>query len=249
MDLFRPPFLVQSSEKGLEECSFWQSENDPCLFFGNGIMVLAYVDDCIFFGKNGKAIDNVIETLRKKFDLTVNDVQEDTTVDVFNYLGIQVSINCNGVVTFKQQGLIQKILKYCGMEDCNRKWTLAATTPLGTDTNGTRFNANWDYATAISMLLYLSLNSHPDIQYAVHQCACFTHAPRLSHQMALLRICCYLKATADKRLSFQPTADLTLDCYIDADFASLYNIEHQTNLVCVKSCTGYVLLLGGCPLY
>jgi len=246
MDLFRPPFLVQSSEKGLEECSFWQSENDPCLFFGNGIMVLAY---CIFFGKNGKAINDVIETLRKKFDLTVDDVQEDAAVDVFSYLGVQVSIDRNGIVTFKQQGLIQKILKYCGMEDCNSKWTPAATTPLGTDANGARFNANWDYTTAIGMLLYLSSNSRPDIQYAVHQCARFTHAPRLSHQTALLRICRYLKVTADKGLSFQPTADLTLDCYVDADFAGLYNVEHQTDPVCVKSRTGYVLLLGGCPLY
>ncbi len=236
-------------KKGLEECGFQQSENDPCLFFGNGIMVLAYVDNCIFFGKNRKAIDDVIETLRKKFDLTIDDVQEDATVDVFSYLGIQVSIDCNGIVTFKQQGLIQKILKYCGMEDCNSKWMPAATTPLGTDANGARFNANWDYAMAIGMLLYLLLNSRPDIQYLVHQSACFTHALQLSHQTALLHICCNLKVMADKGLSFQPMADLTLDCYIDADFAGLYNVEHQMDPVCVKSCTGYVLLLGGCPLY
>jgi len=161
--------------------------------------------------------------------LTVGDVQEDATVDVFSYLGVQVSINCNGVVTFKQQGLIQNILTYCGMGDCNSKWMPAATTPLGMDAS-TRFNANWDYATAIGMLLYLLLNSHPDIQYAVHQCACFTHAPHLSHQTALLCICHYLKVMEDKGLSFQPTADLMLNCYIDADFAGLYNVEHQSSL-------------------
>jgi hypothetical protein len=31
--------------KGLMECGFKQSKNDPCLFFNNGIMVLVYVDD------------------------------------------------------------------------------------------------------------------------------------------------------------------------------------------------------------
>jgi len=41
---------------------------------------------------------------------------------------------------------------------------------------------------------------------------------------------------------------LTLDCYIDADFAGLYNVEHQNDPVCVKSQTGFVLTLGSCPL-
>ena len=50
-------------------------------------------------------------------------------------------------------------------------------------------------------------------------------------------------------MSFRPTSKLTLDCYADANFAGLYNVENHTNPVCVKSHTGYVLLLGGCPLF
>jgi len=235
--------------KGLEEVGFEQSDNDPCLFFGNGMMVLVYVDDCIFFGKDTKVIDDVIEQLRQRFELTVEDVQKDATVDVFSYLGVQVTIDKQGVVTFRQQGLTQKILKYCGMDECNKKWTPASTVPLGTDLNGQRFDAKWEYATAIGMLLYLSSNSRPDIQYAVHQCARFTHAPKQSHQQAVMRICHYLKATEDKGLSFKPSNELTLDCYADADFAGLYNVENHSDPVCVKSRTGFVLLLGGCPLF
>ncbi len=44
-------------------------------------------------------------------------------------------------------------------------------------------------------------------------------------------------------------SELTLDCYADVDFVSLYNIENHTNPVCVKSHTSYVLLLGSCPLF
>jgi len=234
---------------GLEDTSFTKSDNDPCLFFGNNMMVLVYVDDCIFFGKDAKAIDAVIERLRQRFELTVKDVQEDAKVDVFSYLGVQVTVDRSGTVTFIQQGLIHKVLKHCGMQDCNKKWTPASTIPLGTDPNGQRFDATWDYAAAIGMLLYLSSNSRPDIQYAVHQCARFTHTPKMSHQQAILRICRYLKATEDKGLSFRPTSELTLDCYADADFAGLYNVENHTDPVCVKSRTGYVLLLGGCPLF
>jgi len=47
---------------------------------------------------------------------------------------------------------------------------------------------------------------------------------------------------------FKPDAKLALDCYVDADFAGLWKVENEHDPVCVKSRTGYVLLLGGCPL-
>jgi len=44
-------------------------------------------------------------------------------------------------------------------------------------------------------------------------------------------------------------AKLALDYYVDADFAGLWNIENESDPVCIKSRTsGYVLLFGGCPL-
>ena len=54
--------------------------------------------------------------------------------------------------------------------------------------------------------------------------------------------------TWDKGLIFRPKASLALDCYVDADFAGLWKVENESDPVCVKSRTGYVLLLGGCPL-
>jgi len=71
---------------------------------------------------------------------------------IFSFID-EVTVNKTGIVTFKEEGLIQKVLKYCGMSDCNKKWTPVATMPLGTDVNGKRFDATWDYATAIGMLL------------------------------------------------------------------------------------------------
>ena len=52
----------------------------------------------------------------------------------------------------------------------------------------------------------------------------------------------------DKGLVFRPKASLALDCYVDADFAGLWKVENESDPVCVKSRTGYVLLLGGCQL-
>jgi len=147
-----------------------------------------------------------------------------------------------------QQGLTDKVLMTVGMTDSKKKRTPASSTPLGTDAKGPNFRGDWDYARVVGMLLYLSSNSRPDIQYAVHQCARFTHSPKESHAEAVKRICRYLQGTRDKGLIFQPTKDMTLDCNSDADFAGLWNYEDDQDPVCVKSRTGYVLTLAGCPL-
>jgi hypothetical protein len=73
------------------------------------------------------------------------------------------------------------VLRATGMQDSNRKHTLAATMPLGRDADGEVFHEDWEYASVVGMLIYLSSNSSPDIQFAVHQCARFTHSPKKSH--------------------------------------------------------------------
>jgi len=83
--------------------------------------VLTYVDDCI------------IARLKKNFDLTVENTKDDV-IDVFAYLGVEVKVDNNtNEMTFLQTGLIDKVLKATGMEDCNGKPTSACTTALGTD--------------------------------------------------------------------------------------------------------------------
>ena len=134
------------------------------------------------------------------------------------------------------------------MVDCNGKNKPAMKTPLAADTYGKPFKEKWEYSSVVGMLFYLCSNSRPDIQFAVHQCARFNHCPRDSHATAIKRICRYLKATKDKGLTFSSNEEIRLTMYVDADFAGLYGIENKDDPVCVKSRTGYVLFLGGCPI-
>ena len=67
-------------------------------------------------------------------------------------------------------------------------------------------------------------------------------------------MCCisrYLKGILDKELGliFKPTSTLTLDCFVDADFAGLYGYEDDQDSVCVHSCTKYVMTMGTCPIH
>ena len=85
--------------------------------------------------------------------------------------------------------------------------------------------------------MYLASNAHPEIQFAVHQCAWFTYFPRGSHEEAVKHICRYLQGVKGQGLTFQPTQELQSDCYVDADFAGLWTHKNNKDPACVKSQT------------
>ena len=64
--------------------------------------------------------------------------------------------------------------------------------------------------------------------------------------MALKRIGRYLLKTSEKGIILKPTSDLTIDCYVDADFAGLWNMDDQNDDNCIKSRTGYDLCINSC---
>ena len=135
-----------------------------------------------------------------------------------------------------------------GLQDANTKTTPAIPETLATNEDGSDMIEDWNYASVIGMLMYLDSNSRPDIQYAVHQCARFSHHPRQSHADGVKRIIRYLNATKNQGMTFKPDSGMVLDCYVDADFAGLWKSVSDQDPVCVKSRTGYVMTLGECPL-
>ena len=205
------------------------------------VICLTYVDDCLWFGKDGAALDALIDKMKKKMDLTVE------SKDVSNFLGIKFTRH-GDTIELKQTGLINKIIEATGMQDANGKSTPADPKTLGKDPNGKPFKEQWGYASVVGMLLYLSGNSRPDIAFADNQAARFTHDPKESHAIAVKRIVRYLIATKDRGLTFRPSFDWKVDCFVDADFCGLWGSEDPDDPVVAKSRTGYVILLAGCPL-
>ena len=233
---------------GLQRHGLLPSEHDPCLFLGDHVICVVYVDDCLFFAKEDKYIDEIVQKLRKDgFELNY----ENTSVTGF--LGQDMAVTGKGSnkkIKFTQDKLIERLLALTGMTDCAGKDTPAQLQALGADLDGPpRQEAHlWNYAAAVGMLQYLAQNSRPDIALAVNQVSRFTHCPKLAHEQAVKRICRYLKATKNQGLTFTPTSVLDMDCYVDADFAGLWNIEDSEDPSCVKSRTGYFITLAGCPM-
>ena len=135
--------------------------------------------------------------------------------DVSAFPGIQFTRK-NNTIELLQKGLIDRIVATTGMEDYNSEATPAQPRPLEKDVNRKPFLEPWKYASVVGMLLYLSGNSRPDIAFAVNQAACFTQNPKASHAAAVKRIIQYLSGTKHRNLTFKPTTDWKLDCYVDA---------------------------------
>jgi Reverse transcriptase (RNA-dependent DNA polymerase) len=170
-----PLNFFQMLKQALEGRGFVQSQHDPCLFISQEVICLCYVDDCLFFSKDEANIDAVIASLQQeeptKLDLNIED-------DVAGFLGILMECQEDGSIELKQAGLIDRILAIMGLEDSKEKSTPADAKPIGKDENVAQCSKTWSYPSVVGMLMYLASNSRPDIAYAVHSSARFSHSPK-----------------------------------------------------------------------
>ena len=174
----------------------------------------------------------------------------DEREEVSAFLGIQKKSGVKNEFLLTQTGVIDKVLAVMKLTaDCNGCDTPATIDPLFIDKFGDPFSEEWAYDTVIGMLMYLADNTRPNIAYAVHQAARFTHGARKSHAAGIKRILRYLtRRTKTEGLILKPGKDHRVDCYVDADFGGLFSVEDKQDPVSVKSRTGYVITYRGAPL-
>jgi hypothetical protein len=171
--------------------------------------------------------------------------------DVAGFLGVLIERRGDGTIFTTQPGFTQRIVKALKIDRLPPKRTPAKNGALGKDEDGEAAHVEYSYPSAISMLGYLKGHSMSDTTFATSQCARFIHCTKRSHEEALDRIGQYLKATGDKGFILHPKIHkgwLDIDCYVDADFAGLWGYEDKQDPSCVKSRTGYGILIADCPV-
>ena len=219
-----------------------QSQLDACLFMKKNMICLVYVDDTILASPDSKTIERKITGLgvstheqRHQFQLRDEGKIEKLGPRKFS---------------LTQRGLINKALKASDIENHNSVETPAFITELSEVTKKVprlMNHGNMQLLLECSCISQAS-NSRPDISFAVHQCARFTHAPQHSQAIAVKRILRYLQGTKEKGLILEPISDLQVDCDVDVNFAGLWNSENDQDPICVKSRTGFLIMNMGCPL-
>jgi len=211
------------------------------MFVKPGCILVSYVDDAILVGPDKAVVEAVLTGLR---DLKLDF---DRMGDLSAYLGVKIDRLGDGSIKLSQPHLIDSVIAAMGLSDASSKPTPASRT-LGKCLDSPKYSGDFNYRSVVGMLLYLSNNSRPDIAFAVHQGARFSSNPRDPHGEALKRIGRYLVGTRDAGLIFKPNPDLRLDCYADADFAGVWSEDNPEDPSSVRSRTGFVITLGGCPV-
>ena len=140
----------QYMDQGMKSIGFTPSKFDPCLYFRKSIVFLVYIDDCIVFGPNDKAIDDVVNDLR----LSSKNFTLDDQGEVGDFLGIQIQTLDNGSVVLTQPQLIDSILQDLHLQSgSSHKNTPAITTKLlHKDTHGQEMTPEFHCRSVIGKL-------------------------------------------------------------------------------------------------
>ena len=124
--------LVQKLSRALGNLSINPSKVVPCVFIGDNITVLVYVDDCLIFLKEKDKINRLIEKLKNKGKLDPTDEG-----DVDKYRGVDIERNKEDKsITFKQTFLIQRAIELVGLRASNQVDIPAVNPPLSKDLEG-----------------------------------------------------------------------------------------------------------------
>ena len=101
------------------------------------------------------------------------------------------------------------------------------------------FVDSFPYQSVVGALLYLAINTRPDIAYAVNSLARFNSCPTFLSCKTAIRVLCYLRDTATQGLNFN-SEELNLRCLSDSDWAGDVDTRRST--------TGYVVFAAGAPI-
>ncbi|KAL7563769.1 hypothetical protein ACA910_020453 [Epithemia clementina (nom. ined.)] len=236
-------------DQGLKEIGFSPSAIDPCLYYGDQVMMLIYIDDCLLFSPSKQAIDAVVLSLRNSYQgFNVDDQGE-----VKDFLGIKIRKQTDGSIMLTQPHLINSIIQDLQLQSNSqvRETPALSTVILHKDEQGKPMDqqANFHYRSVIGKLNFLEKSTRPDISYAVHQCARFSESPKESHAKAVKLIGRYLLGTRNKGIILQPDGSKSFECWADADFSG--NWKKQTahkDPMTSKSRSGWIITFAGCPI-
>jgi hypothetical protein len=220
----------------LKNLSFTSSSYDEAIFIYNEnniiIIIICYVDDIIITGNNKDYINKVITNLNKVLKIQYLG-------NISQFLGLEfITDYINKTIYIHQNKYLDKIKNRFNKENLTPVSTpveLGVQLYKNEDKNKANNNTINLYQQQIGALIYLAINTRPDISFAINRCARYMANPNTSHYKALDRIWKYLNYKPNLGL-FYNCQNLQLLGYTDADWGG--------DIITRKSTTGYLFLLG-----
>lgn len=240
-------FHYHKVDKLLTEYGLSSNPIEPCIYskwVSDDVLLLVgvYVDDFRIISDSQDEVDKL------KAYLAPHGAVE---VDSNKWLGLTINHDVlAGTLSISNEINIMEALNDFGLTDCKPMNTPAApgtklykTVP----TDDVSESGTFPYQSAVGILRWFSRTTHPQILYAVNQCAQHNVSPNNTHVIATKRIFRYLQGTKAKGLIFRRgDGTLTLKAFCDADFGG----EPEGNDQPMRSTTGLLVYLHGVgPLY
>ena len=211
--------------------SYQQSTVDPCLFFkgkeGSRVFVVVHVDDALLVG-DSSAIAAAKQDMRNAFDT------KDLGPAHF-FLGLEIVHTAQGIWV-GQSKFSRDLLAQYGMSDCKADNTPMVPHTALSRADGKPLDSTVPYAALVGSLLYLTVNTRPDLAFVVGVLSRFMSNPREPHWVAAKRVLRYLAGTTDLGLYYN-CDDSSLEAFSDADFAG--SVDDR------KSTSGLAVLMHG----
>jgi Reverse transcriptase (RNA-dependent DNA polymerase) len=197
------------------------------------ILVGVYVDDLLITGTCEAEIAKFKGEMMEKFKMS------DLGLLTY-YLGIEVKQTIN-MITLCQRSFALKILKECGMDECN-----PAQAPMEARLK-LRKNSNFPpvdptrYKSIVGSLRYL-LNTRPDLAYSVGIVSRFMESSTTEHMAAVKHIMRYVKGTTGMGCCYKRMSEE------EQSFIDFSNSDMAGDLDDRRSTTGVIYFLGDNPV-
>ena len=225
----------------LTKMGFVQSKNDCCMYTksrdgSEPMYILIYVDDMIVACKNVHEISKFGEDLKRQIQIT-------DLGPLKQFLGIRVCKDEQGYYCLDQSVYIKKVLEQFGYSDAKSSNIPMDSGYLSGQPTSPELPNNTKYRSLIGALMYIAVNTRPDIANSVSILCRKVEKPTQADWNEVVRVVRYLKGTADMKLKlgcddvkFQD--QLTL--HVDADWAG--DVHDR------KSHSGYLFKFIGAPI-
>lgn len=219
----------------LNGIGFQACASEPCVYVKRNCdtinIIAVYVDDLLIATSKKEEMKRIKKLIADKLEVVDKG-------PVKYFLSLEVDrVADNGKISISQKSQIRKLLQEHNMTTCR-----TTATPLDPkyqvkcdEDNCEKFDQT-QYQSLIGSLMYIAINTRPDILHSVCKLSQRNKDPHMEHMVAAKRILRYLSTTQNKQLIYQKTGK-PIECYTDADWGG-----DTTNR---KSYTGYAFMLAG----
>jgi hypothetical protein len=219
-------------DASMKQMGFTRLRSDAGIFVNKkyGIIVIVYVDDCIFLGKDLKRVLQAKEAFMIKWEC--RDIGE-----AKEFLRMRIRREGRKLI-LDQHVYLDKIVTRFNLQKSNSVYT---PLPYGYEPEENKETATatqrLEYQSVIGSLLYIMLGTRPDVSFAVIKMAQFSANPSLKHLNVAKHIIQYLNTTRERCLVYDGASNKGLIAFTDSDWAS--------DKIKRRSQTGFFFMIAG----